>query len=113
MTRRHGKIVGSLALVMLTLAPFAPLKCAAQDGSSSGPAALSFANRDALLTALRKAAEPLNGGQRDYDKLLQEIGDARYVLIGEATHGTEEFYRERARISQRLIQEKGFSAVII
>lgn len=41
------------------------------------------------------------------------IGDARYVLIGEATHGTHEFYEERARITQRLIVEKGFNAVAV
>ncbi|MBS0232195.1 MAG: protein-L-isoaspartate(D-aspartate) O-methyltransferase [Proteobacteria bacterium] len=43
--------------------------------------------------------------------LLQRIGDARVVLIGEATHGTSEFYRMRGRITQRLIEDKGFSFV--
>ncbi|HEY2539539.1 MAG TPA: erythromycin esterase family protein, partial [Stellaceae bacterium] len=41
------------------------------------------------------------------------IGDARFVLLGEASHGTHEFYRERARISQRLIEEKGFTAIAV
>ena len=41
------------------------------------------------------------------------IGDARFVLLGEASHGTHEFYRERARITQRLIDEKGFAAVAV
>ncbi len=41
------------------------------------------------------------------------VGDARVVLLGEATHGTHEFYRERARITQRLIVEKGFTAVAV
>jgi erythromycin esterase-like protein len=41
------------------------------------------------------------------------IGDARFVLIGEASHGTHEFYRERAEITKRLIQEKGFTAVAV
>ncbi|MGE0230402.1 MAG: protein-L-isoaspartate(D-aspartate) O-methyltransferase [Flavobacteriaceae bacterium] len=45
------------------------------------------------------------------DKLLERIGDARVVLIGEASHGTSEFYRMRARITQKLIEEKGFSIV--
>jgi len=39
--------------------------------------------------------------------------DARFVLSGEATHGTHEFYRERAEITKRLISEKAFSAVAI
>jgi len=47
----------------------------------------------------------------DLDPLLERIGDARVVLIGEASHGTSEFYRFRARITQRLIREKGFKIV--
>ena len=50
---------------------------------------------------------------RDYDALLARIGDARFVLLGEATHGTHEFYRERARITKRLIRERGFTAVAV
>lgn len=49
----------------------------------------------------------------DYDPLLNFISDARFVLIGEASHGTHEFYRERAQITKRLITEKGFSAVAV
>ena len=49
----------------------------------------------------------------DYDPLLQFIGDARFVLLGEASHGTHEFYRERAQITKRLIREKGFTAVAV
>ncbi len=41
------------------------------------------------------------------------VGDARFVLLGEASHGTHEFYRERAEITQRLIEEKGFTAVAV
>ncbi|GAQ78059.1 hypothetical protein KFL_000070290 [Klebsormidium nitens] len=47
-----------------------------------------------------------------YEELLREIGDAQVVLIGEATHGSREFYEERANISKRLIEEKGFSLVV-
>ena len=47
----------------------------------------------------------------DLEPLLHRIGDARVVLIGEASHGTSEFYRMRARITQRLIEEKGFNIV--
>ena len=45
--------------------------------------------------------------------MLDLIGDARVVLLGEASHGTHEFYRERCRITQRLIEERGFTAVAI
>ena len=63
------------------------------------------------LRALASAARPLTGGSGDYDALLDAVGDARFVLIGEASHGTHEFYNERARITERLIDEKGFHAV--
>ncbi len=49
----------------------------------------------------------------DLQPLLQRIGDARVVLLGEATHGTSEFYRMRERISRELIEKKGFSFVAI
>ncbi|MGO4475167.1 erythromycin esterase family protein [Massilia sp. 2TAF26] len=65
------------------------------------------------VAAIRAAAIPLGGGRRDYDELLDLVGDARFVLLGEATHGTHEFYEERARITQRLIEEKGFHAVAV
>ena len=60
---------------------------------------------------VRDAAHPLTGSQTDYDHLLDFIGNARFVLLGEASHGTHEFYRERARITKRLICEKGFTAI--
>jgi erythromycin esterase-like protein len=63
--------------------------------------------------AIRDAARPLLGSATDYDALLDLIGDARVVLLGEASHGTHEFYRERARITRRLIREKGFIAVAV
>jgi erythromycin esterase-like protein len=66
-----------------------------------------------LTDAVRESAHPLKGSPQDYDPLMDLIGDARFVLIGEASHGTHEFYRERAEITKRLIQEKGFTAVAI
>ena len=47
------------------------------------------------------------------DPLLERIGDARIVLLGEASHGTHEYYVWRARISKRLIEEKGFRAIAV
>jgi erythromycin esterase-like protein len=70
------------------------------------------ATEDAIHS-VQKAAQPLIGASDDYDRLLELIGDARFVLIGEATHGTHEFYRERAKITKRLITEKAFSAVAV
>jgi erythromycin esterase-like protein len=53
------------------------------------------------------------GQPEDIDALLNRIGDAHYVLLGEATHGTHEYYLWRSRISQRLIAEKGFSFIAV
>jgi erythromycin esterase-like protein len=65
------------------------------------------------LPALRAAAHQLIGSSEDFDPLLALVGNARYVLIGEASHGTHEFYRIRAQITKRLIVERGFSAVAV
>ena len=62
---------------------------------------------------VREIAQPLAGEARDYNALLQLIDDARFVLIGEASHGTHEFYFERAAITKRLIAEKDFSILAI
>src|SRR5207237_10033798 len=49
----------------------------------------------------------------DYEPLLERIGNARFALLGEASHGTHEFYRTRAEITKRLITEKKFTAVAV
>ena len=66
-----------------------------------------------LVNAVRTAALVLGGGAADFDPLLDRVGDAQVVLIGEASHGTQEFYDLRARITRRLIEEKGFTAVAV
>src|SRR5438132_10179600 len=68
-----------------------------------------FADTDLL----RQCVQPLVGTAEDYDPLMEIIGDARFVLLGEASHGTHEFYRERAEITKRLITERGFRAVAV
>jgi erythromycin esterase-like protein len=65
------------------------------------------------VDAIRKYSHPLIGDGSDFDPLLRRIGDARYVLLGEASHGTHEFYRIRAEITKRLIREQGFTAVAV
>ncbi len=52
---------------------------------------------------LNQLARPVTGAVEDYDELLGHVGGRRLVLIGEASHGTHEFDRERARITRRLI----------
>lgn len=65
------------------------------------------------VESIRSAAHALPGLAHDYDSLLETIGDARFVLLGEASHGTQEFYQARAQITKRLIEEKGFCAVAV
>src|SRR5918996_360243 len=67
----------------------------------------------AMLEGVRQHAYPLTGATADYAALLKRIGEARLVLLGEASHGSHEFYRERAEITKRLIAEKAFTAVAV
>jgi erythromycin esterase-like protein len=66
-----------------------------------------------LTDELRRVAIPLAGAAQDYDPLMEMAQGARFVLLGEASHGTHEFYRERAQITKRLIKDKGFTAVAV
>jgi erythromycin esterase-like protein/predicted phosphoribosyltransferase len=85
----------------------------AQPGDSKKSDAVQNPGDAALIEALQAASFPLKGSARDYDPLLERIGEARFVLLGEASHGTHEFYRERAEITKRLIREKNFVAVAV
>jgi erythromycin esterase len=67
-------------------------------------------NSSEIVALLKKTSLPLEN-TTDLDPLIDAIGDAKYVLLGEASHGTHEYYVWRAKITQRLIQEKGFSFV--
>lgn len=65
-----------------------------------------------LARELRRQAQPLRAAS-DLDPLLDRIGESRYVLLGEASHGTSEYYTWRAQLSKRLIREKGFSFIAV
>ena len=65
-----------------------------------------------LVEGVRRHALPLRS-DADLDPLLERIGDARIVLLGEASHGTSEYYTWRHRISRRLIEEKGFHFIAV
>ena len=85
------------------------LAAAARLRSPSPPAVA----RGGPVDVVRRRAVRLAGDPAQYDPLIHAIGDARIVLLGEATHGTHEFYRERAFITRRLITEKQFNAVAV
>jgi erythromycin esterase-like protein len=67
-----------------------------------------------VLDSVREAATSIEGGAADrHDELMKLVGGAHFCLLGEATHGTQEFYFERAEITKRLITEKNFTAVAV
>jgi erythromycin esterase-like protein len=70
---------------------------------------------DELVDTLRQHAEPLPSPdqQEAFGALFDRFGDARVVLLGEATHGTSEFYKARAAITRRLIEHHGFTVVAV
>src|SRR3989475_2256532 len=69
--------------------------------------------REQIPDVIRDNSYSLTGATSDYDPLIRQIADARFVLLGEASHGTHEFYRERAQITKRLIQERRFNAIAV
>jgi protein-L-isoaspartate(D-aspartate) O-methyltransferase len=70
--------------------------------------------RPSLPELIREAAEPISSiADADLQPLLERIGDARVVLIGEASHGTSEFYRIRAEITKALVEQKSFDFVAV
>src|SRR5438552_8097781 len=65
------------------------------------------------LEVLRNAAIWFEPDRQGFGPLLDRIADAEFVLIGEASHGTHEFYNTRAELTKALILEKGFNAVAV
>ena len=69
--------------------------------------------RRKLIDALERAAQPLQSTADDYRAMTNAAKNKKYVLLGEATHGTADFYRIRADITRHLIVEEGFDAVAV
>lgn len=74
---------------------------------------MSVISIDPISDSVREAAWQIAGDATDFEPLLDMIGDAPFVLLGEASHGTQEFYRTRAELTKRLIAEKNFIAVAV
>lgn len=66
-----------------------------------------------VLETIKTKAVAIGGESDVKDEILSLVGDAPFVLIGEASHGTHEFYKYRAEITKRLIEEKHFPAVAV
>jgi erythromycin esterase-like protein len=103
---RLGAALGAVALLLGACRATEP---AAAGTSSTAPQGFT----EDTLVAVRHAAIPIRSAARDYDPLIANMSGATRVLLGESTHGTHEYYRERARISLRLIREAGVNAVAI
>src|SRR2546423_4164816 len=63
--------------------------------------------------AIREHGQEITGSLHDYDSLVELAGNSRFALLGEASHGTHDFYHTRAEITKRLIEEKGFCGVAV
>lgn len=72
-----------------------------------------MAHDEQLLTDIRKSHVPFERGGLDYGPIADAVGDARYCLIGEASHGTHEFYRMRAELTRELITRGECNAVLM
>ncbi|MCD6034624.1 MAG: hypothetical protein K0R63_365 [Rickettsiales bacterium] len=80
---------------------------------SPGIITTSYAIEIALVKAIQHYATPLGGATSDYEQIISTAKNKRLVLIGEASHGTQEFYYTRAEITKRLIDEIGFDAIAV
>lgn len=72
----------------------------------------TIANESEAVSAIKQWAYPLQS-KADLQALFDRVGDARIVMLGEASHGTHEYYTWRAHISKRLIEEKGFNFIAV
>ena len=86
----------------------------AEDEPRMVPAPARPSRAGAIPALVREAAEPIADiDSTSLDALIERIADARVVLMGEATHGTNEFYRMRARLTKDLVTRRGFQFVAV
>lgn len=74
---------------------------------------MNFNQQSSLINTIRNTVNPLSNDPKSYYPLLDRIADAHFVLLGEATHGTSQFYAARAQITSLLIKEKGFNVIAV
>lgn len=73
---------------------------------------LASVNETEIISAIKQWARPLKSNA-DLEPLFDRIGDSRIVMLGEATHGTHEYYQWRTYITRKLIEEKGFNFIAV
>jgi erythromycin esterase-like protein len=103
---------GAWRSLSVSLGAAALIGCQAVE-SRQREAAAPLANSDGALAIIRSSAIPLGGTDKDHGPLIASIGDATRILLGESTHGTAEFYRERGRITLDLARERGIKGIAI
>jgi protein-L-isoaspartate(D-aspartate) O-methyltransferase len=118
LVRVRRRVEGTYTREDLGPVRFVPLVGAAgwaeQPGAGPPAPSLRPSRPESVAKLVREAAEPFGDFTRDsLDAMLDRIGDARVVLLGEATHGTSEFYRMRAHITRELIMRRGFTMVAV
>jgi protein-L-isoaspartate(D-aspartate) O-methyltransferase len=97
----------------LTHVRFVPL-IGAQGWEDDGRTQRKPRTSASVAKLVRECAEPFGDIESlNLDNFMRRVGDSKLVLLGEATHGTSEFYRMRARISQELIERAGFDFVAV
>lgn len=115
-TNASRSLEGSPARTAASPTPAAP-SAAASPATAAPPASPAGPSPDpsavAVIAAIAAAAQPLTGSPTDYDALIAQLADVDFVLLGEPSHGTHEVYEERAEITRRLIDEAGFSGLVI
>ena len=85
-----------------------------RNGNSEKNSNNPVSRKKSITEMIADEAEPFEDiNSADMGPLLNRIGDAKVVLLGEATHGTSEFYKMRSRITQALVEEKGFNIVAV
>jgi erythromycin esterase-like protein len=102
-----------MAVPKLLLAALLPLAALAVRAADPGPAGPDAGAPGPSLEAVKKAARPISGAASDHSEILAATAGASRILLGESTHGTHEYYRERGRLTERLIREQGVNALAI
>src|SRR3954462_14605223 len=74
---------------------------------------MEYKPHENIVAAIGQYAHPAGGALHEYDPIIKAANGKQFILLGEATHGTAEFYSARAQITQRLIEEEGIDAVVV